>query len=235
MRRTRARGLVVVSSIAAALMGLLSSMLGDVARYDDGAFLADASDLAAIDPGKASLYRLSALTDLFGSYLLLLPAIVWLWHRFRSVDPLVADLAASCGVLFAGMGALGASVLVSARSPMIAAYAGASIAEQHAIASSYELMTDSVSGIWQVATATVGAAWFFAIGRLARRQWRGFGLFAMCFGAVAGLTALSRGVGIEFESSGPATPYFLPISVFAAWVALRCWREGHADFTAAAQ
>lgn len=50
-----------------------------------------------------------------------------------------------------------------------------------------------------------------------------------------GATALGRGVGIEFESSGPATPYVLPISVFAAWVALRCWREGHADFTAAAQ
>ena len=225
----QSRRVVALVSLAAGVIGLTGSVMGDVVRYRDGTFAAHSADLIAIGEGKVALFRLAAVADLLGSYLLLIPAAVLLWRWLRPGYGMWVDVLTIAGVSYCVVGAAGAAVRGAAGPPLIRQYAHTSGEHAAQIATVFATMSDVVGGIWQILAALLGGVWWLGIGVITRHRWRWFGWFSSLLGSTALLSALGRSLGLEYESSGPAAPAFAPIALWAAWLGVLLWSEQWLD------
>lgn len=228
MHEESARRPVAVVSLAAGALVMISSLLGDAARYRDGAFIAHAADLVSVGAEKAALLRLSAVTDLLGSYLLFLPAAVFLWRTCRDRGGVLVDVATASGLVYVALGASGAAMLAGGREPLIRSYGSASGPEASQIALFFAVLNDSVTGIWQFGAAFAGGIWWCGVGLALRERTRWLGLYSVLLGALVILGALGRTLGLQYEGGGPMTLAFTPLAVWPIWVGLYLWRGGAA-------
>jgi hypothetical protein len=217
------RRAVVIISIAAGVLVIIHGVLWDVARYEGGSLLARPADLVTIGDGKAAIFRVSLVADMLGSYLMLVPAAVYLWRELRERDGLAVDIATASGVMYSVMGASAAAALAGGGEPLIRAYDGGSATEAAQAAISFEALIGGAVSVWQISGAIAGGVWWLIIGALLRDRWKWFARFSMAFGAFLVLFALARALGLEVESSGPATLAFAPIGVWAIWFGANVW------------
>lgn len=215
---------VALFAFAAAVVGLTSSVLGDLVRYEGGGFIAHPADLVTIGADKAQLLRVAYVADMFGSYLLFIPIVVYLWHRLRPRDALVVDVLSVCGLAYAVIGAVGAGILAAAGPTLIRAYADAPVVERVHIALTYTTLSDLVIGMWQFVVGLLGGVWWIGLGVLVRDQWRWFARFSVLFGVFGVLAVAARYTGVDYDSSAPATLAFLPIAAWPAWLGVLLWR-----------
>jgi hypothetical protein len=106
------RRIAGVSALVAVLVGGLSGVLFLVAgefRLDS---LLDPVRLLGVGSSRAQLLRWGALTDMLGYYLLLVPLVVCVGSELRPRGGPIVDLFTVAGVLYAGIGATAAVVLV---------------------------------------------------------------------------------------------------------------------------
>ena len=218
------RTVAAVSMFAAALV-TIHSVTWDLARRENGSFIADSGNMVRIGAGKADLFRVSLLADMFGSYLLMLPAAVLLWRLLRPRSETVVDLVTVAAFVYAGAGAVAAAVLAGAGEPLIRAYASASAADASAAATSFSAIMDAAVATWQIVCVIAGGLWWISVGMLVRDRWRWFARYSIAFGAIAMATAVPRMAGVEFESSAPVTFAFTPIAVWIGWFGVCLWRS----------
>lgn len=167
---------------------------------------------------RATLFRVATVTEMFGSYLFFLPLVVYLWRELRPKSGTLVDVASAAGLGYAIVGAIGAAVFVAAGEPLIRVYEHASVPDRAGIALTYRALSDAVIGIWQYGAAVLGGVSWIGIGLSARRRWPWFAWFSLALGAFGLLAVLGRAFGVVYESSLPATPAFLPLAVWPAWL-----------------
>jgi hypothetical protein len=118
-------------------------------------------------PEAAALLRWGAVGDMFYSYLLLIPLVLFLHRRLRPNRPWLADLGTLCGLAYIFVGGAAAATLAIAGSSLVDAYSKAAPADQPAIATSFELVRNVVFfAVWQMLDALTLGAWVASVGVL---------------------------------------------------------------------
>ena len=214
------RSVIVAVGWASLVLVVLHSVLWDVVRWEDGRLVARMADLVRAGPDKATLFRISLVADAVGSYLLLVPIALHLWHRYRARDPWILDLATAAAVVYAIAGALTACALAVAGESLIREHASVAAADRAAVESSFATLMDAALGVWQVLGLTALGVWWVLVSRVLRPEHRGLAACTLVAGAFGLAVAFGRAAGLDYEVAGPATLVFTPIGVWAAWTAV---------------
>jgi hypothetical protein len=222
--QSRRRAIVAVGWTSLALV-LVHSVLWDIVRYEDGRLIARMADLVNVGSGMATLFRLSLVADAVGSYLLLVPIALHLWHRYRERDPWAVDVATTAALVYATAGAITACALAVGGERLIRVHVSAVAADRPAIEASFTGLMDAALGVWQLLGLAALGTWWVIIGRFLRAEHRWLATFSLVAGAFSLAVAVGRAAGLDFEVAAPATLAFTPIGVWAVWVALATSRE----------
>ncbi len=226
---------IALVAFACAAVGVLSSVLWDAARYSSGSFVADTATMVDISANRAVIFRLSMVTDMLGSYLLYIPLVVFLRGALRppATPAWQWDAAAAAGIGYGLVGAAGAAAFGVAGRELMSAYLhAASAAEQLAIAASFRTLSVAVVGLWQLLGTALLGLWWIAVARALPSEWPWFRGTTHVLGWLMLATAVGRAAGIEFERAAPATPVFLPLAVWPAWLGVLLWRRPIQPFVA---
>lgn len=209
--------MVLWTSLAAAALVVVHSVLWDVARWDGHSFIADNADLVGIGAAKANVFRMSLLADAFGSYLLTVPATVGLWRLLRAErDDGIVDVLALGGLFYAVAGAVAAVVWAEGGADLIRRYAerGGSQAE----AAQFATLAHSAIATWQIVCVFCAGAWWLGSGWLLRGRWTWFARYSMSFGALSLVLGFLKAAGADFDLSAPATAVFLTLAIWIGWL-----------------
>ena len=148
-------------------------------------------------PAGAGILRWSMILDVFGYYLLLVPAMFVLWQWFKDKGALKAGFYTAFGLAYALLGAAGAAVLAAAWPPLIHAYAAAGD-QAGAVETVFRTLSDVViSGIWNTLDPITSGIWWLGMGGLLRSERRGLGIFTI----LVGVTTLTGWVGSVLGSA----------------------------------
>ncbi len=208
--------------VAAAAISLTSSVLGDLARLDNGRLVGDSAHIVRLGADHAGFFRWAGLLDMVGTYLLFLPLAVYLRRRFRGVHAAIMDMGTVAAVVALGVGAAGAAVWASA-APLISAHASASPNERPYLEVTFATVIHAVTAVWHYVTGPALAVWFGSVAIAARAQWRGFAAYSMVLAVSAALGSIGAALLPNATSTGPTTLFFAPLAVWAAWLGVRIW------------
>ena len=226
-RRRRAFAAV---AIAAAVLSLASSVLLDLARLDDGSLVGDSADIVRLGTDHEGLFRWSGLLDMLGSYLLFLPLAVYLRDRFRDAHPMTTEVGTMAAIVYGAVGAAGAAAWAGA-TPLIAAYANATPTDRPLLATTFATVIDVVNALWHFVAGPAAAVWFASVAIAARDHWRGFAIYSALLAAATGLASIGAALSPDATSTAPGTLFFLPLSVWPAWLAIQIIRDDASPFS----
>lgn len=142
--------------------------------------------------------RASMIFDLFGYYLLLLPAI-YLMHDWLKQQSPWASLISICGVAYVLIGAIGAAILAVVWPGIMAAYPAASPADQKILAANFSLVNDIVyAGMWNLLEMIFAATWWLFVGfQLIKRNYH----FTGWLTTLTGISCLGDGFAGIIQSA----------------------------------
>jgi hypothetical protein len=213
----RLTALTALVSVPFALANLL--LMGAAVGFDVsvGPYLSIAA--ATRESGSAALFHLAMLADMVGYYLLLIPLALFLgrWLHLRS--PSLSGLAATFGLGYILLGALGAAVLSAVWPPLLEAYRQAEGERRDAV----ELLFQSVSsaifvGVWNTLVSVLFGLWLLSVGLLVRRGHRAMGTASVVLGAVSLVDAAAAMAGARSLHAVVLYLYLLGAPVWAlAW------------------
>lgn len=177
-------------------------------------------------PDPSSELRLGWFLDILGYYLLLAPAMIYLYHWLSPKAPLHSNLFTFFGLGYSLMGALGASVLTGTSQPLFAAYNAGDPAQQMAVAQIYATIVHAVmDGIWNMFSMLMGSIWWLGTGWLLRPERKGLALFFTLIGAASLLDVAGTAFQNEMASTLGLNIYlwFAPIGAF--WLGAIVWKQ----------
>jgi hypothetical protein len=176
----------------------------------------------------ALLFRWAYLGDMFWSYLLLVPLALFLHRRLRDRRPWLADIGLAAGLAYIFLGGAGAAILATAGSSLIEAYSTAAPANQHAIATSFELVRDVVYfALWQTLDAITLGTWVFSVGWLLFADSPLVGRLLVVLG-VAGWTAALMTMLDIHSAAVIGGGLAVAMAVWLGWVVIDRQRRGRA-------
>lgn len=156
----------------------------------------------ALGSDKAAVLRVSYLLTALGSYLMLVPLLLWLRRRLGDGDALRRDTATVFGLAYLGLGAAGACVLAAAIPELIRQYAepGADRAAlEIAWHTANRIGEDGLQGMVQ---NVAGAVWWLLVGLQLRHIARGLGVLTLVLGVASAVNSL----GSLFEADALQVP-----------------------------
>jgi hypothetical protein len=165
----------------------------------------------ALGRDDAAVLRVSYLLTALGSYLMLVPLLIWLRQRLADPDVVRAGTATVAGLAYLGLGAAGACVLAAAIPELIRQYAEPG--SDHAVLqvawhTANRIGEDGLQGMVQ---NLAGAVWWFLIGTRLRVMSRVLGALTLVLSAASAVNA----VGSVFEANALQLPG-LTITVLVA-------------------
>lgn len=188
----------------------------------------------AFDPFKAIAYlpdpsselRWGWFLDILGYYLLLAPAVIYLYYRLSPKAPMHSALFAFCGLGYILTGALGAAILTGTTQPSYAAYSTGDPTQQMAVAQVFANTVHAVmDGIWNMFSMLMGAIWWLGTGWLLRSERKWLSLFFTVIGVASLLDVAGMAFQIELVSTLGLNIYlwFAPLVTF--WLGAIVWKQ----------
>jgi hypothetical protein len=199
MSRHRWVGWLALAAGPVTLAGLLLGI--SLVSWDAEAYR-DPAVVLALGKDDAAVLRVSYLLTAVGSYVMLVPLLLWLRERLADPDTVRAGTATVAGLAYLGLGAAGACVLAAAIPELIRQYAepGADHAVlQVAWHTANRIGEDGLQGMVQ---NLAGAAWWLLIGTRLRRLSTGLGVLTLVLGVASAVNAL----GSVFEADALQVP-----------------------------
>lgn len=155
------------------------------------------------------------ITDLFGYYLLLLPALFFI-HEWLKTKSAWAEVFTTCGVIYIVAGAAGAAILASAWPALLDKYPSASPEQQEIIRQNFDtLALVVVNGIWNMLESLVFGVWFIAFGYLLKRQHTVLGWFTLLTGLCSALDFTGNMLGIKALADAALNLYLVLAPLWA--------------------
>ncbi|HEY0679542.1 MAG TPA: hypothetical protein VGD17_14760 [Chitinophagaceae bacterium] len=170
-----------------------------------------------IDTG---LLKWGLIADMFGFYLLLLPAVFYLYIWMKEQSNW-GHLATFCGSAYVLTGATGAAILAAAWPAILNQYALSEIRDQPALRSDFSLVTNIVyAGMWNMLEVLLAGIWWLVIGRLLLRQYKFFGGITILLGIVALVNGVANITGMVSLSAVSLNIYLGLAPAWAIWLGL---------------
>lgn len=142
------------------------------------------------------MLRWSMITDIFGYYLLLLPALFYLHEWLRGKTPW-RNLLSFCGTSYILIGGIGASILAVTWPSFLIGFPDASAAQQETIKLLFDTFSQMVyGGLWNLFDTVVGGVWLVGIGIFIKTEKRVLGWFTVCVGAISLLDGFGNLFGL---------------------------------------
>ncbi len=224
MNETLFRRVAAVTAIISAPLALGASFVLLAAIDFDAEIMADPVGLLALGDSVAATFRWVEFVGLFGYYLLLVPATLYLWIWLRPYNPDMVTLATILGLASIFIGSIGSIQLFSAMPPILSAYSQAAEAQRELLRLLFQAaMDEAVTGFLAFAGILFGL-WALGIGPSLRRERRALGLATLAMGVIFVLYGVGAGLRLEFLSSLENLTFLGPI--WALWLGLAIWRRG---------
>ncbi|MFN0214404.1 MAG: hypothetical protein ACKVT2_09135 [Saprospiraceae bacterium] len=175
----RAVGRITILSGIVAFVSYFLVAAGVNFNFD---FFSDPSLIFSIEGVQPGLLRWSMIADIFGYYLLLLPALYFV-HRWLDGKTSWRPVLAFCGTSYILLGAAGASILAVLWPWYLEAFPIAAAEQQVTIKWLFESFTKVVyGGLWNLLDAFFGGVWLLGIGFFIRREHRFLGWLTLAVG-----------------------------------------------------
>lgn len=216
--------IAAISTMAAGLVQLATGMFQFLAIDFDFEAVADPASLITLGGQAAETLRWGLLLEIFGFFLLLVPAALYLWYWLRPHHPKLVSLYTVCGLAHLFIGAAGAATRLGVLPKALQAYSQASGAEQEMLAVAFQMFTDVYFGGLIVTETILLSIWLLGIGLEAQRERRAFGLFTTIVGVGYLLNVGAIMFGIE-QMAAPLQAIFILFPIWTFWLGIVIWRR----------
>ncbi|MFN0015968.1 MAG: hypothetical protein ACKVU2_15600 [Saprospiraceae bacterium] len=211
------------------LSGLLAFacnvLLAFAVRFNFEAFADPALLFNGFEASQAEFFRWGMITDIWGYYLLLVPAVLYFYEQMES--PWRRVFAAS-GLAYAVIGASGAAILASAGTDLLRAFGQADVTAQAAFQKDFLLVYRVVNGgIWNLLEMGLMGVFCFGAAPLLRPRSKPLFYLTIAMGTSGVLDSLAH----TFEWAGlgefSLNAYLLLAPVWAIWVGILLMKQPH--------
>jgi len=218
--------LAAVTAILSAPVAYVAEGLGFTAIDWDPTAFSEPGTLIALGTEGATLFRWGWRLDIFGYYLLIAPAVVFLGYWLRPKRPLLVTLLTLGGLTYVFLGALGAAINATVWPELMAEYAGAGPERRAMLEVVFgTYATVVVIGLWGILARTVSAIWWIGIGLVLREERRHLGWFTILLGAFAAIAGVGN-LLVVAPLTGLGTMGFLLLApAWALWLGVDLWRR----------
>ncbi|MGH7455721.1 MAG: hypothetical protein ACRENG_30475, partial [bacterium] len=163
----------------------------------------------------------SMILDMFGYYLLIAPAALFLWYWLKSKNHALASLYTLCGLAYILIGAIGAGILAAVWPPLIRAYEQAAGAQRETLVTIFQTVTNLVyGGMWNILEVILAGVWWLGIGLLLRGEQRTLGMATIVLGLSCLLDGVGNILGMTSLASIGLYIYLLLAPIWALWLGI---------------
>ena len=185
----------------------------------DFAALEDPTGSLGVGAQAARLVRWSMVLNLFGYYLLLAPAALYLHERLGAREPQWMRLFTLGGLGYILLGAMGSVILAAAWPPLISDYSSATGADRFVLQTTFVALTHAVTdGIWNILEVLLAGVWWTGIGLTSRDQWPAFAWMSVALGVACLLDAVGNILLIPALGSLGLNVYLVLSPLWALWL-----------------
>ncbi len=218
--------LVALSLIASVPLAYAGEYAGFMAIDFDPTAFSDPGTLIALGPEGATLLWWDWRLILFGYYLLVAPAVVFLWYWLSPKRSLSVTLLTLFGLAYVFVGALGAAINAAVWPDLIVMYDRAGPDQQAILEPVFSTVASTIAvGVWGIFNRIVAGVWWFGMGALLRSERRWLGWFTMLLGGFSLLAAVGN-LAVVAPLTGIGTMGFLLLApIWALWLGVDLWRR----------
>lgn len=178
-----------------------------------------------------NMLRWSMITDIFGYYLLLLPALIVIHHWLKQKTNW-SELITVCGLFYIMIGAMGASILAVVWPALLIKYPTAFAEQQSMI----ELLFESFSlmvgnGIWNIFDSLLCGIWLTGVGLILKKEQKPLGLFTILVGIISLLDSFGNILNIKFIAELAVNLYLVLAPLWAIVLGSRMLKKGNFFYT----
>jgi hypothetical protein len=174
----------------------------------------------------ARLLRWGMILDIFSYYLPLLPVALFLWRWLRARNPDWVRFYTICGLGYILIGATGAVILAAIQTPLINAYAQASVEQRVMLETGFNTIWSMVyGGMWNILGELLAGTWFLGVGLLLRGERRIFSFVTIILGISALLDSLGMILGIEVLALLGLSIYIILAPIWTLWLGIDLLRK----------
>ncbi|CAG0989588.1 hypothetical protein ANRL3_02682 [Anaerolineae bacterium] len=180
----------------------------------------------SVGANAANVLRWSMVLDMLGSYLLLAPAALFLWHWLKPKGLNQVELYTFCGLAYILVGAAGAAMLSVVWPPLINAYAEAAGQQREILATVFGAITNAVAtGLWNTLNAITAGIWWLGIGLFLRSERRILGIVTIALGIASLLGAIGRILTIAPLATLGLSFVLSLLPIWALWLGIDLLRK----------
>jgi hypothetical protein len=210
------RRMAAITAIISAPLALGASAILAWAIDFNPELMSNPVDLIALGARVAGIFRGVEFIGMFGYYLLLIPASLYLWYWLKPHNPKLISLYTVFGLGYLFIGAIGSAVLVSVAPPLIGAYPQASEAQREVLEAVFQAVIDlGIVALFSL-SYILGGVWWLGIGLIVRVERRILGIVTV----VQGLVTLGYGAGVmlRVEPLAMLEPLTFFAPIWALWL-----------------
>jgi len=207
-----------VASVLSAVLAIGCLVLGAIAAQGNMAAFDDPGAFVSVGSQAAPLVYWSVILDLFGYYLLLVPALYLTCEWVSDSTPRASRILLWCGSTYVVVGAAGAAVLAATWPSLIDRFERVP-AERVEIERLFRFISDVVyGGLWNRLEVTVAAVFWCGIAVLFRPQRPAFAGFSLVLGLACAVDAIGNIFHAPLVASIGLDVYLIAAPAWAVWV-----------------
>jgi hypothetical protein len=185
----------------------------------------DIYELLRIGGQAGQIMKWSWLADMFGYYLLLVPAIFVLHFWLKGKNPYWMVVFTFCAIAYVLCGSTGAAMLAKTWPTLISAYESAQGINKEIIDVVFTNTTEMVyGGLWGYLEFLLAGIWWIGIGTTVRSERKAFGVVSIVLGVFAVAAMIGEVFNIELITITGLMIYLLLGPVWAGWLGIHLLR-----------
>ncbi len=177
-------------TILSGIVAFISYFLVSAAVNFNFEFFSNPAIIFSVENVNIPMLRWSMITDIFGYYLLLLPALFFI-HNWLKNKTEWRNVITFCGTSYVLIGSVGASILAITWTSLLVKYPTVSPEQQETIKLLFDAFSKMIyGGLWNLIDSFFAGVWWIGVGIFIKRDYRLFGWFTISVGGFSLLDSL---------------------------------------------